>query len=51
MSSYKAARPMLFDTGDLPQAVEVRHDVLTRAVVHDLPLPHEDDVVEQLVRL
>lgn len=42
---------VLFGTGDLLKAVEVRHDILARAVVHDLPVPHEKDVVEQLVRL
>lgn len=42
---------MFFYTEDLPEAVEVRHGVLAGAVVDDLPLPHENDVVEQLVRL
>ena len=39
------------DTGGSPEAVEVRHDVLARAMVHDLALSHKEDVVEQLVRL
>lgn len=36
---------------DLPKAVEVRHDALPRALVDDLAIRQEKDVVEQLVRL